>query len=67
MRSIAYLCICEGLVEKLKVKVVGAPGYEDFEADLIMRRDDWPMAVVGFTWKGEYDLAVVPSVCIQSM
>lgn len=54
-------------MEKLKVKVVGAPGYEDFEADLIMRRDDWPMAVVGFTWKGEYDLAVVPSVCIQSM
>ncbi len=54
--------------DDIPVRVTGAPGYEDFDGTLLMwPPDDWPvrMAVVGFEWEGEREVAVVPTSCVS--
>lgn len=47
-----------------KIKVVGAPGYDDFSGELCVQWDDWPYAVVRFEHEGSWELAVVPVSCV---
>ncbi len=50
-----------------RVRVTGAPGYADFEGELIMNVksvDDRSLSVVGFEWKGKRDFDLVPAECV---
>lgn len=52
-----------------KVKVSGAPGYTDFEGELIMdvlSVDDRPLVAVGYEWDGSRDVAVFPRSCVSA-
>lgn len=49
------------------VNVTGAPGYDDFVADLIMNvmsADRRSLSVVGFQWEGRPETAIVPADCV---
>lgn len=50
--------------EYAQVRVVNTPGYEDFDAELIMTApsvDGRRLCVVGFEWEGKRDFAVIPA------
>lgn len=52
----------------MRVFVQGAPGYEDFEGDLLMEvfpPDGEPRSIVGFTWEGKRDFEVFKSRYIK--
>lgn len=51
----------------LNVKVTNAPGYADFEGELLLDSDNWPSVVVGFLWEGKRDVAVVPRECVTPL
>lgn len=49
------------------VKVIGAPGYENFTGNLIMdvtSVDGRPLSVVAFPWEGRTETAIVPARCV---
>lgn len=51
-----------------KVRVIDAPGYADFDGELIMNVksvDDRPLSVVGFVWEGKRETAIVPATCVH--
>lgn len=53
-----------------RVRVSGAPGYADFEGELILApADDWPVrkAIVGFEREGKREVAVVPEECVTRL
>lgn len=50
--------------EYAQVRVVGAPGYGDFNAELIMTvpsADGRIVCIVGFDWEGKREVAVIPA------
>jgi len=52
-------------VEYPAVRVTDAPGYEDFDGELILH--DTPpanMSVIGYVWDGKREVAVVPARCV---
>lgn len=54
----------------MNVKVVGAPGFEDFEGTLLMevpRADGVPMSVVGFEWNGKRDFDLFESSYVEEV
>lgn len=52
-----------------KVRVSGAPGYGDFEGELVHETDAvdnrGPLAVVRYDWEDGKALAIVPRACVQ--
>lgn len=52
-----------------RVLVTGAPGYDEFEGDLIIETtavdDRGPLGAVRAEWDGKPDLHVVPMRCVQ--
>jgi predicted membrane GTPase involved in stress response len=50
-----------------RVRVTDAPGYADFDGELIMNvmsADDRPLSVVGFEWEGKREVALLPRTCV---
>lgn len=50
-----------------KVKVSGAPGYADFDGELVMNlvsADGRLLSTVEFVWEGKRDTAIVPRRCV---
>lgn len=53
-----------------RVRVIGAPGYADFDADLIMEVpsvDGTMMAIVGIETDGKKSQTVVPASCVTQV
>lgn len=56
--------------ERLKVKVRNAPGYEDFEGELIttLRNCDGDLlCAVAFEWEGKEDFAILPDASVSPL
>ncbi len=54
----------------MQVRVINAPGYEDFDGVLRMevpRADGVPMSVVGYEWEGKRDFALFESRYVQEV
>lgn len=54
----------------MRVLVSNAPGYEDFEGELLMevpRVDGVPMSVVGFEFDGKRDFGLFESIYVEEL